>query len=59
MALYIPHSIFHSARLLYVMPETFEPYCVRHHLMYSLFFSDFNETFSQQLFEKIFKYCIS
>ena len=29
MALYIPHSIFHLARLLYVRPETFEPYYVR------------------------------
>ena len=28
MALYIPHSIFHLARLLYVRPETFGPYCV-------------------------------
>ena len=26
MALYIPHSIFHVARLLYVRPETFGPY---------------------------------
>ena len=26
MALYITHSIFHLARLLYVRPETFEPY---------------------------------
>ena len=26
MALYIPHSIFHLARLLYVTPETFGPY---------------------------------
>ena len=25
MALYIPHSIFHLARILYVRPETFEP----------------------------------
>ena len=25
MALYIPHSIFHLARLLYVRPETFGP----------------------------------
>ena len=25
MALYIPHSIFHSARLLYARPETFGP----------------------------------
>ena len=33
MALYIPHSIFHLARLLYVRPETFEPYCV---CMYAL-----------------------
>ena len=28
MALYIPHSIFHLARLLYVRPETFGPYYV-------------------------------
>ena len=28
MALYIPHSILHLARLLYVRPETFGPYCV-------------------------------
>ena len=28
MALYIPHSIFHLGRLLYVRPETFGPYCV-------------------------------
>ena len=28
MTLYIPHSIFHSARLLYVGPETFGPYYV-------------------------------
>ena len=28
MALYIPHSIFHSARLLYDRPETFGPYYV-------------------------------
>ena len=28
MALYIPHSIFHFARLLYVRPETFRPYYV-------------------------------
>ena len=28
MALYIPHSIFHLARLLYVKPETFGPYYV-------------------------------
>ena len=26
MALYIPHSIFHLARFLYVWPETFGPY---------------------------------
>ena len=26
MALYIPHSIFHLGRLLYVRPETFRPY---------------------------------
>ena len=28
MALYIPHSIFHLARLLYVTPETFGPYYI-------------------------------
>ena len=28
MALYIPHSIFHLARLLYVRLETFGPYYV-------------------------------
>ena len=28
MALYIPHSIFHLAQLLYVGPETFGPYYV-------------------------------
>ena len=28
MALYIPRSIFHLARLLYVRPETFGPYYV-------------------------------
>ena len=28
MALYIPHSIFHLARLLYVRPEAFGPYYV-------------------------------
>ena len=30
MALYIPHSIFHLARLLYVRPETFRPYYVHY-----------------------------
>ena len=28
MTLYIPHSIFHLARLLYVRPETFGPYYI-------------------------------
>ena len=28
MALYIPHSIFRLARLLYVRPETFGPYYI-------------------------------
>ena len=28
MALYIPHSIFHLAQLLYVRPETLGPYYV-------------------------------
>ena len=41
MALYIPHSIFHLARLLYVRPETFGPYyvfidaCMNVHPMHS------------------------
>ena len=30
MALYIPHSIFHLVRLLYVRPKTFGPYYVFH-----------------------------
>ena len=33
MALYIPHSIFHLARLLYVRPETFGPYYVLHKVL--------------------------
>ena len=28
MTLYVPHSIFHLARPLYVRPETVGPYCV-------------------------------
>ena len=31
MALYIPHSIFHLARLLDVRPETFGPYYIFTH----------------------------
>ena len=31
MALYIPHSIFHLVRLLYVRQETFGTYYVRNH----------------------------
>ena len=34
MALYIPHNIFHLARLLYVRPETFGPYYVRIAILY-------------------------
>jgi hypothetical protein len=45
MALYIPHSISHLARLLYVRPETFGPYCVlsRHvaQALAKLFWDDF------------------
>ena len=33
MALYIPHSIFHLARLLYVRPETFGAYYVFVHFI--------------------------
>ena len=36
MALYIPHSIFHLARLLYVRPETFGPYCVPEYYSYEI-----------------------
>ena len=32
MALYIPHSIFYLARILYVRPETFGPYYVSFHV---------------------------
>ena len=35
MALYIPHSIFHLARLLYVRLETFGPYYVMLELVYT------------------------
>ena len=45
MALYIPHSIFHLARLLYVRPETFGPHCVcsyRSALFSILFLRDLN-----------------
>ena len=35
MALYIPHSIFHLARLLYVRPETFGPYYVLNEIILS------------------------
>ena len=34
MALYIPHSIFHLVRLLYVRPETFGPYYVHRQKKY-------------------------
>ena len=36
MALYIPHSIFHLARLLYVRPETFGPYHVVYDVLVNL-----------------------
>ena len=36
MALYIPHSIFHLARLLYVRPETSGPYYVQVKLFYTI-----------------------
>ena len=36
-ALYIPHRIFHLARLLYVRPETFGPYYVVLQLGYTQF----------------------
>ena len=45
MALYIPHSIFHLARLLYVRPETFGPYYV--HLKLP---NDFRQNFVQPEF---------
>ena len=34
MALYIPHSIFHLARLSYARPETFGPYYVYYYYYY-------------------------
>ena len=39
MALYIPHSIFHLARLLYVRPETLGPYYVYSSFRYPVFLS--------------------
>ena len=45
MALYIPHSIFHLARLLYVRPETFGPYYV-HNLVVNREFPAFYATWS-------------
>ena len=36
MALYIPHRIFHLARLLYVRPENFGPYYVPTEVRYQL-----------------------
>ena len=38
MALYIPHSIFHLAWLLYVRPETFGPYYLGYTTAHTLFF---------------------
>ena len=47
MALYIPHSIFHLARLLYVRPEILDPTAyhmyIGLHAKYPLFLPDFNE----------------
>ena len=51
MALYIPHSIFHLARLLYVRPETFGPYyvyfmaCIRRLLLNLFCVLNFNSFF--------------
>ena len=39
MALYIPHSIFHLARLLYVRPETFGPYHILRRLLFWCMYS--------------------
>ena len=58
MALYIPHSIFHLARLLYVRPETFGPHYVPpdiKNITYTLFvlfcltLYTFNTCFSSKL----------
>ena len=46
MALYIPHSIFHLARLLNVRPETFGPYYVC------------GECLGKQLGEEIHNLCV-
>ena len=35
MTLYVPHSIFHLAWLLYVRPETFGPYVIRAFVCYN------------------------
>ena len=34
MALYIPHTIFHLAQLLYIRPETFGPFYVYVYVVY-------------------------
>ena len=37
MALYIRHSIFHMARLLYARPETFGPYYVMYATCFGMY----------------------
>ena len=39
MALYVTHSIFHLARLLYVRPETFGPYYVNFEVIHTLHYT--------------------
>jgi hypothetical protein len=50
MALYIPHSIFHLARLLYVRPETFGPYYVLSSAVYDWLQYIFINVFTVYLF---------
>ena len=56
MALYIPHSIFHLARLLYVRPETFGPYYVyvyAHVYVYIYIYTFFVIQMLKRLFENL------
>ena len=59
MALYIPHSIFHLARLLYVRPETFGPYYIYEHIQADVYWllSDKSLVFLWQLHEVYCRIC--
>ena len=49
MALYIPHSIFHFARLLYVRPETFGPYYAYGRIFKNYFLTILEKSFAFML----------